>query len=153
LFACATTDGEPLEDVERRARGGDAAAQYELGTARIAAGDNAGAALWLEQAVAQGHPAAAYELGVLFEGGLGVPRDYRRAASLYELAARAGRPDAMNNLGALFARGMGVEQDFESAVFWYREAAALGLPSAMANLGSAYYRGRGVAKNDVEGPR
>jgi TPR repeat protein len=63
------------------------------------------ARLW-QLAAAQGHPGAAFNLGVLYETGRGVARDVKEAARWYQLAAEGqeggeGREFALKGLRRL----------------------------------------------------
>ena len=51
-------------------------------------------------------------LGVLYENGLGVPRNYTQARQWYEKAAVAGWPASMNSLGVFYQNGWAVAQDY-----------------------------------------
>ena len=53
-----------------------------------------------------------FHLGVLYNDGLGVAQDYRKARKWYQRAADAGDATAMNNLGVLCHEGQGVTQDY-----------------------------------------
>lgn len=46
-----------------------------------------------------------YNLGVLYDGGLGVPADKLRARLWYRKAAEQGFAQAQNNLGPMFYLG------------------------------------------------
>jgi TPR repeat protein len=65
-------------------------------------------------------------LGVAYEKGHGVPRDYQTAMVWYRAAAAAGEPQAMRAIGLLYDKGSGVAKDHSQAVLWYRKAAAAG---------------------------
>ena len=56
----------------------------------------------LDNAAAQGHPQAAYELAALYESGLGVKQNYDRAKHYYEVAIQQGHSDAHFNLALLY---------------------------------------------------
>ena len=56
----------------------------------------------LDNAAAQGHPQAAYELAALYESGLGVQQNYDRAKHYYEVAIQQGHEDAHFNLALLY---------------------------------------------------
>ena len=51
---------------------------------------------------------AQFNLGYLYEHGLGVTKDPKRACELYKLAADQGHHNAQANLGAVYATGRGV---------------------------------------------
>lgn len=84
--------------------------------------------VWL-QAARAGDAEAQTTLGEIFEQGLGVPADYRSAATWYQQAAQQGHERAMINLGFLYESGLGVEKDPQRALQWYRRAT--GLPEAV----------------------
>ncbi len=65
-------------------------------------------------------------LGLLYEGALGTPPDYQKAAYWYRRAAEAGQKEAQHNLGALYEKGLGVEKDVLKAINWYRKSTGLG---------------------------
>lgn len=65
-------------------------------------------------------------LAGLYEAGLGVPQDYRKAAHWYAVAAKRGHVVARLNLGDLYSRGRGVARDLVEAWYWISLAAAEG---------------------------
>ena len=75
------------------------------------------------RAADQDYAGAQFNLGVMYEGGLGVPQDYAQAMEWWRKAAEQGDPSAQLNLGAMFAEGRGVAQDYAQAVAWWRKAA------------------------------
>jgi TPR repeat protein len=98
----------------------------------------------------QGHAAAQYQLGLLYNNGQGVPRDDTQARQWYEKAANQGHALAQVNLGILYDYGRGVPQDFKMAVRWYTRAANQGNELAQQKLGLLYERGDGVPKDFVQ---
>lgn len=86
-------------------------------------------------------------LGVIYNEGYGVARDYKEAANWYAKAAAKGHSFAQSNLGALYEQGLGVKQDINEAAKLYRKAADQGCPEGIYNLAKCYYSGKGVAKN------
>jgi TPR repeat protein len=88
----------PYRDrLAEQARQGDRDAQFELGknyeTGRIGLPkDLSKAQYWYEQAAAQGDPYAEASLGILFNFGKGVERDYFRACVWYERAISHSSP-------------------------------------------------------------
>jgi TPR repeat protein len=93
-IAFGQTDGQPKplrNQLLDRALKGDAEAQFELGknyeTGRIGLPkDLAQAQHWYCEAASQGDPYAAASLGILFNFGKGVKRDYFQAYVWYERA-------------------------------------------------------------------
>lgn len=120
---------------------------FENGLAAARAKDYAGAyAQW--QPLAQGgHADAQYNIGVLFEAGLGTAKNYDEAAIWYTQAAAQGHAGAQYNLGIMFAEGRGVPQSDNRAAGWLRKAAAQNHAKAQYNLGVLYQFGRGVDKD------
>jgi len=54
----------------------------------------------LQREAQEGDPDAQYELAYLYENGLGVPKDEKRALELYQQAADQGHPAAQANIDA-----------------------------------------------------
>ena len=104
----------------------------------------------LRQRAEQGDADAQYNLGFVYDTGLGVPQDYTEAAAWYRLAADQGHTDAQHNLGIKYHNGEGVPQDDVEAAKWYRLAADQGHTDAQHNLGVMYSTGEGLPQDDVE---
>jgi TPR repeat protein len=98
-----------------------------------------------------GNAVAQFNLGVMYAGGMGVPKDDVEAVKWYRKAADQGVASAQCNLGFMYHQGKGVPKDAVEAVKWYREAADQGDVRAQSNLGFMYAEGRGVLKDEVEG--
>ena len=88
-----------------------------------------------------------YNIGLLYERGLGVPQNHAEAAQWYRRAAERNQAQGQNNLGVLYEKGLGVPQDFKVAASWYLSAAEQGHAQAQNNLGVLYGNGRGVAQD------
>jgi hypothetical protein len=73
---------------------------------------------WYELASKQGHALATNNLAYLYDLGLGVPQDRRRAADLYLQSANLGWPEAMWNLANMYGAGQLGPTDFEAAWVW-----------------------------------
>ena len=82
----------------------------------------------------QGHAEAQFNLGVMYENGLGVQKDHAQAVDWYKKAAEQGLKEAQNNRGKNYAQGTGVEQDYIRAYKWLSLAAEQGLKKAASNL-------------------
>jgi hypothetical protein len=96
------------------------AGPFEDGIAAFEQQDYAAAlTLWLPLAE-RGDRAAQFNLGVLYEKGLGVPQDAKQAAKWYLLAAQQGDTQAQYNMGVLHQTGTGLAQDLDEARKWYR---------------------------------
>lgn len=88
----------------------------------------------LTRATDAGDPEAMFELGKLFEQGIGVDQDTKRAVELYHKAADLDFADAINDLGFLhYQGGEGVVRDQKKALDYFERAAKLRHPEAMFN--------------------
>ncbi len=104
--------------------------------------------LWRPYA-ARGDVEAQYNLGALYDQGLGVPQDDAQAVKWYRLAAAQGDADAQYRLGLKHHNGEGVPQDDAEAAKWYRLAAEQGQSDAQRNLAAFYFAGQGVPQDLV----
>jgi len=96
--------------------------------------DPKGAISLLEKATNNGDPEAAYELGRLYERGIGTKQDTIKAIELYRLAAKDNFADAINDLGFLHHQGgLGIVRDQKRAIELFGRAADLRHPEAMFN--------------------
>jgi TPR repeat protein len=68
-----------------------------------------------------------YYLGVMYQYGQGVSRDYQEAELWYRKAATRGFATALYSIGLLhITGGPGVPQDCNAAREWFQKAAAAG---------------------------
>jgi localization factor PodJL len=88
----------------------------------------------LRNAALKGDPSAAYEVGVRFAEGKGVPTNYDEAAKWYDRAAQAGVVPAIFRIGTLYEKGLSVKKDLDAARRYYIQAAERGNAKAMHNL-------------------
>ncbi len=112
-----------------------------------------GATAACEAACAKQQPGACHELARALETGVGAPRDYARAATLYQADCAGGAMNSCNRLGALYAQGDGVARDAAKAVELYKRACDAGFAAACVNLGTMHFDGQGVPKNESLGAR
>lgn len=98
-------------------------------------------------------PAAMTLVGVLNEGGLGVPQNLEAAAEWYRLAADAGDRPAMVALALMRLDGRGVERDRKIAADLFRRAAEAGDATAQYNLGLLHLEGAVVSRDRAEAER
>jgi localization factor PodJL len=101
----------------------------------------------LRTAALKGDPAAAYEVGVRYAEGKGVPANYDEAAKWYERAAQAGLVPAIFRLGTLYEKGLSVKKDLDIARRYYLQAAERGNAKAMHNLAVLDADGGGKGAN------
>jgi hypothetical protein len=93
---------------------------------------------------------AEFLLGVVYDNGYGVAKDYMEAARWYRKAAVQGHVQAQFNLATLYDLGQGVPQDSSEAAKWYKAAAEQGDSQAQNNLGIMYFLGQGVSRDPVK---
>lgn len=86
-------------------------------------------------------------LGMLYYGGVNVPKDEKRAFELFMQAAQQGNAAACMNVADCYENGEGVEQSSDEAFKWYQKAADLGNPDAQSSVGLFYEFGMGVEKS------
>ena len=88
----------------------------------------------LERASNTGDAEAQYELGRLYEKGIGAPQDVKQALRLFHQASDADYADAINDLGFLHHQGgLGIIRDRKRAIQYFGRAAELRHPEAMFN--------------------
>ena len=134
--------------LEAAAKAGDPIAQFQLGLARLEAGDESEAVRLMRLSAAQGQPAAQYRLAKMYEAGLGVEVNTRTAKSLLLKAAKAGNRLAMHDLGHYYATGAdGEAEDLVKAAGWFTQAAEHGVVDSQYNLGILYQGGSSIPKD------
>jgi TPR repeat protein len=97
----------------------------------------------LQQACDGGSMLGCNNLGVLYEKGYGVSRDYAQARALYRKACDGGIMYGCNNLGVFYEKGYGVSQDYAQARAFYRKACDEGSMYGCSNLGFLFQNGQG----------
>ncbi len=95
----------------------------------------------------RGGAEAQYNLGFMYNHGLGVSRDEAEAATWYRKAAERGHAAAQSKLAIMYDDGEGIARDYAEAVKWYRKAAEHGDVYAQSLLGVTYEDGCGVAQD------
>jgi TPR repeat protein len=99
----------------------------------------------------EGDPDSQYNVALMYEQGIGVVKDEKKAFYWYDKSAKDGNWAAQFNLAVLYENGRGTPKDYAKANMWYRKAAAQGDGLAIGNLGMLYIRGEGVDVNLVAG--
>lgn len=164
LRAATTPDqlAKAAEKVTQAAMLGDAEAQFTLGrlseTGEGVKADREASRRWYEEAAAQGHAGAAFNLGML-EARKGGQDGYQHAADWFARAAAKGYADAQYNLAMLYARGLGIAQDEAEAYAWFAAAASRGDAGAAAERdrlsqrfdAATRERAEALARNRIEG--
>ena len=95
----------------------------------------------------QGDADSQYILGMMYDGGEGVPQDRAQAAQWYEQAAAQGLAEAQVTIGIRYIEGQGVQKDYAQGRWWFEKAAVQGDARAHAWLGLMYSYGQGVPKD------
>ena len=101
-----------------------------------------------EPLAVRGDEIAQYNMGVLYDSGLGVPVDKSRARLWYRKSAEQGFAQAQNNLGRMFYMGDAVPPDYARAAAYFRKAAAQGIAFSHFFLGMIYTGGGPGVKAD-----
>ena len=100
---------------------------FNKGVAAYESGDFATALGEFRPLAEQGVANAQYNLGVMYDGGEGVPQDYKSAVKWYTLAAEQGDAEAQFNLGNMYRKGEGVPKNAATAWGWYTLAELQGI--------------------------
>lgn len=162
LACCSTVAGaQPgaaaaptrLEQLQREAQQGSAAARYELahrynlGTG--VALDREKSLQLYEQAAAAGHGAALLALSRHHRGQTGAPADLPRALDLLQQSAAKDHVPAQLELAFAYLNGStGAPRDPAQAFPWFRKAAAAGSVTAQCMVADFYRDGTGGAPKD-----
>lgn len=150
----AKSNKRTLQDTQRDAQNGNAAAESRLGLWYVKGyrvpENRVKALYWFKKAAAQGNPDAENDLGVMYDLGEGVSQNPVKAAFWLKKAAAQGNTYAETALGDLYLHGRGVPQNATQAAYWWKRAAAQGNPTAELNVGDLYLQGQGVPQNAVK---
>ena len=141
----------PIDDLRSFAHGGDLRAMEELAR-RLVSGigvpqDSQSGAGWLLRAAEAGSPAAAFNVGVMYERGFVVERNSTKAVEWYQKAADGNVAVAKHNLALLLRDGKGAPRDGKKAIELLRSAARQGMPGSMFLLGDIYERGDAASRD------
>ena len=66
---------------------------------------------------------AKFNIGYMYEQGLGVKKDINKAINFYILSANDGYSVAQNTLGNAYLKGIGVKKDIKTAIRYYQLSA------------------------------
>ena len=127
-----------------------AQADYESADAAYKAGDYETAVKEFLPLAEQGLAPAQFNLGWMYQQGLGVLQDYAEAVEWYRKAAEQGFAPAQYSLGIKYEKGLSVQQDYAEVAKWFRKAAEQGHANAQNSLGIMYEKGVGVQRNYAE---
>ncbi len=137
LFCAGSVFGGDFEDTFKKAKQGDAAAQYSVGV-MYKDGDGTTqnykqALYWYKKAANQGFIDAQFNLGVMYYHGAGTTQDHKQAFYWFKKSAEQGDVRAQFNLGFMYGKGEGTTQNYKSAYIWLSLAAAQGNKDATTN--------------------
>jgi len=82
----------------------------------------------------QGHAAAQFNLGIMYDNGEGVPENDAEAVKWYRKAADQGHSGAQSNLGYMYGNGEGVPENNIRAYVWWSMAKTQANTKAAGNL-------------------
>ena len=108
-------------------------ADFNKGLVAARSGDYATALREWTSLAEQGDATAQINLGVMYEDGIGIPKDLKIAVKWYKIAAEQGDARAQVNLGLMYAQGFGVIPDKLYAYMWFNLASSTGDEDATIN--------------------
>ena len=126
---------QTVEELRRRAQGGETAAQVALSRVLDGQGDHQRALALLDMATRAGDVTAATFLGARLLTGQAAPYQPDQGAGLILTAARAGGAEAALISAGLAAVGVGRAQSWPDALEYLQQAAEAGERRAQAQLG------------------
>ena len=99
----------------------------------------------------RGFKAAPFYLGLYYEKGYVVEKNYKTAMRFYQLGASSNDAYCYNQLGRMYSLGLGLPKKEESTgFFYYEQAAKLGDVMGLSNMAYAYEVGQGVEQDMVK---
>ena len=94
-----------------------------------------------------GNADAQYNLGFMYENGIGLKKNDYWAFLWINKAAQLGQASAQFTLGNMYYTGAGIVKDYKQTVKWFKEAGKKGHASAQFNLGAMYIMGNAIDKS------
>ena len=89
-------------------------------------------------------------MGLLYNDGNEITRNFLKAANYFALAAAEGYAPAQYSLAIKYEKSQGVPQIQNVAVAWYRRSAVQNHAGAQYRLGRMFVQGRGVERDYME---
>jgi uncharacterized protein len=156
-ISTALATAEPtLEQLQDKARQGDAAAQHALAVryrdGKGVGKDDALAMQWAHRAADAGHADAQDFVGFAYLRGAVVERNTAIAFGYFKAAAGESAQAAFN-LGQCYFGAQGTQQDCAKALEWWTKAAARGHGRAASTAAMALLSGEGVGPDAAEARR
>ena len=93
---------------------------------------------WAKKAADQGNVKGMYIVGMLYDSGWGVEKDFTKAFQFYLRGAELGNAFMQYKVGAAYWQGMGVEVDMQKAKDWFLKSAEQGDEEGQWALGLFY---------------
>ena len=87
-----------------------------------------------------------FYLGLHYQYGYGIKKDYKKAFDLYTIGANLGDESAIFSLAECYRNGIGIKKNVQTAVTLFKKAMEKGSLGSMANIGKIYSRGEGNVK-------
>jgi len=144
-------------DLEKKAKAGDAASQYKLGLyyykGMIVGKDIGRAIKWLDLAHKQGYLKASYTLGELHDRYSNDQQGRITAFRYFKVAADGGLVDGQVDLGVMYYLGRGTDRDYNEALAMFIKASKQRSHRAEYYIGIIYELGRGVEQNYMKALR
>ncbi|GBB87804.1 hypothetical protein RclHR1_01430013 [Rhizophagus clarus] len=70
-----------------------------------------------QQSANLGHRISQYNLGIMYENGIVVDKDYDKAFELYNMTANSGSSSAQHNLAVMYEFGKGIQRDINQVIY------------------------------------
>lgn len=131
---------------KRAADQGNPKAQFTIGVSFLG---SSAAVEWLQKAADQELILAQLTLGIIYDEGIGVAKNDKKAFKWYRKAAQQGEAEAQYNLAKCYEYGKGIKANDTLAVQWYTAAAVQGFAEAQHSLAKCYKYGKGIKANDT----
>lgn len=94
---------------------------------------------YLKRASQKNDVKALWNLGFMYQNGLGVTKNYLESLEYYKMAAKLGMPDAFHQVGAFYYEGLGCTRDINEARKWFKKGCDANCISSLITLGNIYY--------------
>jgi TPR repeat protein len=129
--------------------GDDSYAQYKLGMKAYSQGNyDEAIAIW-QPLADHGYPAAQFNIGMLYQKGVGVERSLTTANAWFQKAVDRNFAPAQLALGRAYMDGIGVDQNTDRGLVLMTSAAEQGLAQAQYEVGVVYREGKIVQRDQV----
>lgn len=136
----------------KAAEQGDVDAQINLGRLHFIDSDKFNsiperAFYWFTQAAEQGDAQGQLNLSLLYNGGLGLPKNSKKSIYWLRKAAKKGHAHAQFIMGESYKVGRGVEKNDYKSFEMFEKSAAQEHPEAKFELARCYLKGLGVVQD------